>query len=230
MAIGHRPDQRLVERQRAVTAVQHDEVVADAMHLGEAEGSRCVSLSAVSAGSSHVVRGRRRWCGGRSSRRGRRWLGRQHQTGPCCRSRTGWRQSVQAAQQQAHDAWRLPGKRCASIAGTSAVCPIAAVDLSRQAVLLPSLRRRGHAAPENRLNWEHLLALPSTLILIIAGVLLLLALAAAVGTRRHWRSAARLRGACICCWPWSGWRWRCCRPAWAGACVVIASLPPRCRW
>lgn len=59
--------------------------------------------------------------------------------------------------------------------------------MTRVATLISSIRRM-------RLNWEHLLALPATLILIIAGVLLLLSLATGAGARRHWRERRRLRG------------------------------------
>jgi hypothetical protein len=44
------------------------------------------------------------------------------------------------------------------------------------------------------LNWEQLLALPATLILIVAGVLLLLALATGAGAHRHWRERRRVHG------------------------------------
>jgi hypothetical protein len=43
------------------------------------------------------------------------------------------------------------------------------------------------------LNWEHLLTLPATVILLFAGVLLLLGLATMVGVRRHWREQRQLR-------------------------------------
>lgn len=44
------------------------------------------------------------------------------------------------------------------------------------------------------MNWEQLLALPATLILVIAAVLLLLALSSSVGARRHWHDRRHLRG------------------------------------
>jgi hypothetical protein len=43
-------------------------------------------------------------------------------------------------------------------------------------------------------NWEHLLALPATVILLGAGVLVLVALVTAAGGRRHWRERRRVRG------------------------------------
>ncbi|HEU4670672.1 MAG TPA: hypothetical protein VFR91_08180 [Dyella sp.] len=43
------------------------------------------------------------------------------------------------------------------------------------------------------MNWEHLLALPATLLFVIAAVLLLLGLGSAAGGRRHWRERRRLR-------------------------------------
>jgi hypothetical protein len=43
-------------------------------------------------------------------------------------------------------------------------------------------------------NWEHLLALPATVILLGAGVLALVALVTAAGGRRHWRERRRVRG------------------------------------
>lgn len=44
------------------------------------------------------------------------------------------------------------------------------------------------------MNWEHLLALPATMILLGAGVLALVALVTAAGGRRHWRERRRVRG------------------------------------
>ncbi len=44
------------------------------------------------------------------------------------------------------------------------------------------------------MNWEHLLALPATAIMLAAGVLALLALISAVGGRRHWRERRRVCG------------------------------------
>lgn len=44
------------------------------------------------------------------------------------------------------------------------------------------------------MNWEHLLALPATLILVVAGLLALIAIGTAFGTRRHWRERRRVRG------------------------------------
>jgi hypothetical protein len=43
-------------------------------------------------------------------------------------------------------------------------------------------------------NWEHLLALPATLILVVAALLALIALTSAFGARRHWRERRRLQG------------------------------------
>ncbi|MBU6247023.1 MAG: hypothetical protein KGN77_04640 [Xanthomonadaceae bacterium] len=43
------------------------------------------------------------------------------------------------------------------------------------------------------MNWEHLLALPSTLLFALAAVLCLLALATMAGSRRHWQARRRLR-------------------------------------
>ncbi|HEX5307128.1 MAG TPA: hypothetical protein VFW82_13685 [Dyella sp.] len=44
------------------------------------------------------------------------------------------------------------------------------------------------------MNWEQWLALPATLMLLAAGVLLLVALVTAVGGRQHWRERRRVRG------------------------------------
>lgn len=43
------------------------------------------------------------------------------------------------------------------------------------------------------MNWEHLLALPATLLFVVAAALLLTALATAASGRRHWRDRRRLR-------------------------------------
>ncbi len=43
------------------------------------------------------------------------------------------------------------------------------------------------------MNWEHLLALPATLLFVVAAALLLLALTTAAGGRGHWRGRRRLR-------------------------------------
>jgi hypothetical protein len=43
-------------------------------------------------------------------------------------------------------------------------------------------------------DWEHLLALPATLILVVAALLGLVALVSAAGVRRHWRERRRVRG------------------------------------
>lgn len=47
---------------------------------------------------------------------------------------------------------------------------------------------------ENPVNWEHLLSLPATVILLGAGALALLALITTLGGRRHWRERRRVRG------------------------------------
>ena len=44
------------------------------------------------------------------------------------------------------------------------------------------------------MNWEHLLALPATVILLGAGALALLALITAIGGRQHWRARRHVRG------------------------------------
>lgn len=44
------------------------------------------------------------------------------------------------------------------------------------------------------MNWEHLLALPTTVILLVAGALALVALLAALGSRQHWLARRRVRG------------------------------------
>ena len=44
------------------------------------------------------------------------------------------------------------------------------------------------------MNWEHLLALPTTVILLAAGALALVALLAALGSRQHWLARRRVRG------------------------------------